>query len=282
LNDKTHCKKCCLTIDKNLKHCCRCKSTYNLDDEDCKCFKYQNIVDTFETIFSNGLKSKCLEFNCKSVELFENMIDSLQLNNSNDFYTNSNNWIFVYHGTPTLFGSQNICCDSWDTSMRGANGQAYGPGEYFTSSKTTAHTYAKSNGVIIISIIPNIKKFNIKEIKIVEKPGNEKWYVVNNTDKLSFALPIAIININNIKNINFECPKQHIRTIHKITDVMYSDNHHNFVSYDENTKRIVIDNFNKNNFIFDILINSTTYNINLKTMSQTNLTTNYKRNIMIK
>jgi hypothetical protein len=165
--------------------------------------------------------------------------------------------------------------------MRGHCGQLHGTGEYFTSSISTAHSYTRSNGVVIISIIPNVNKFNIKEIKTIDKPDNEKWYVVNNTDTLAFALPIAIINTNYIQDINFECPKKQFNTNLMINDVLYNDGS-KFIFFDANTRQIIINNFYCGILVFDITINSTMYNINLKTMSQKNLTTNYKRNIMFR
>jgi len=55
---------------------------------------------------------------------------------------------FAWHGTPSHSGLIGISSSSWDPGRR--NGQACGPGEYFSPSDTTSKSYAGGNGFLIV------------------------------------------------------------------------------------------------------------------------------------
>lgn len=232
------------------KHKCECEIIKN---------KILNAVNFILPLSANCHKyyiSSCINSECKAFINFINAIKQIKPSDISicQFIENLKNFIILWHGTPDQNNAFKICCESWDLSQRGTNGQIHGQGEYFSNIKDEAPTtYAKKNGVIIVSLVlsPDI----CDKIKIVIPSENEKWYVVDNTYNYSYAFPIGIIDINNnIRQYNeLHCPRRNPSLNSAGTSTTCNDNEPSYYNLNDvlctttNTNTISITSDDNNN-----------------------------------
>jgi hypothetical protein len=226
-----HCDHCCSIHSYQMEHCCiclrkkticKCSGIYTLATKIMKeflkdinkefivacclknnCSALLQFIKQHATINNKFIVACCLKNNCSALLQF---IKCLNLSIF-DFLKDNNNFIIVYHGTDSAQSAHDICCNSWLLSKRGIkNGQQHGKGEYFTSNINTAKEYSGLNGSIIISLIPNPVKFKISQIRAMDSVcKTEKWYIVDNSDKIKYVLPVGIINFSNTSDQFFVC-----------------------------------------------------------------------------
>lgn len=289
-----HCSVCCCNHEIFQLHCCCCRNIWGIGcDSACVC---DEIERKFFDIVSRDLEEKKMQQNfllsrcitkCLSSVFFTRGLQTFSFSSMNDFLSNPENFTICYHGTPSISGAFNICCESWNLKFRGRCGQVYGTGEYFTSCIKTAKEYAKQDGAIVLAIIPNsgigtkIKKHN--------RDCDEIWYVVNNDVESHYVFPVGIIEcVMKIPEI-YECQqiteKNNIVLIReKINDpnfALYFEGDSKKTEYDKNILGEIIEQIKNNNFLFDVTINSNQYTINFKKMKQINKLSRYERNIYL-
>lgn len=260
-----HCCKCkkIWYHDRHFKHCSKCCVTYASNIETCDCFvenkkielqkncvcnlvdchssnscpKYNDFIKICSDKINNFIKeypitkdysfSKCLRYECDSIQNFFKTIYELGFNNIIDFLNDDSNYVFMFHGTPNINYISQICCQSYSPVHRcscGGQTDLLGCGEYFTNKFNTARKYTNENGAVILNLVINpdiLKKTkynqNIKvnkncpdgwnemeeendgELKNKNMSDRECWYkgeefyVIDNLKTNSFCVPIAII-----------------------------------------------------------------------------------------
>ena len=95
---------------------------------------------------------------------------------------------FAYHGTKSTAAVRSILCEGLDVSRRA--GQAYGPGEYFS---TDAHlSFIYTNG------LPGLVVFAVFESQLLSDPaGNGRVLVLNNpSNERRLCLPLGILGFS--------------------------------------------------------------------------------------
>lgn len=234
----THCKICHIDNPSN-NHCCLCKS-----NDDCLCseIKKKLCILAQHFLIKNNIGdfklTPCLTTNCGSLQKFHKGLSLLGL--SFEKILEQKIYYLAFHGTKTYTSTQDICCNGWNIKFR--NGQAYGPGEYFSDSIHTAKSYAGYNGNVILSLLINVTVN--KHIKIHRVSYTEKYYVVDNLDDQTFSLPVAIIKNHQDFNNKFDvCPRtiNTTKIIRIIKNVKYRIDHR-WVDYAPNELNQIINN----------------------------------------
>lgn len=92
---------------------------------------------------------------------------------------------FAFHGSPNVTNVQSICWDGLDPARR--RGQAYGPGEYFSTDATVSSSYAGSSGYLTVFLLTKGPH---------NTTANDTYRIVNNpTDgKTAYCIPIGVID----------------------------------------------------------------------------------------
>jgi WWE domain len=280
-NDYTHCAKCCCSFDNGSKHCCVCGI-----NNACHCKQIMNIIEQITSTHiniwpTNCIVSKCLNTTCDAFPKFLRGIRTLGHldNNIINFLNDRNNHRFVYHGTPTIEGAKNICCKSWDTSMRSR--RAHGDGEYFSTNIGTARDYSDDSGAVVISIVIDTNSSYIKRVY----KDDETWYVVKNDNNNAFTLPVAIMEVNTDISSYKACPlEEKKQMLEKIcnSDIRIQFYDGQWTDYDNSSKMQIISKIKQGNSTFDIIINNgNVYSIDWNNMTQTNQSSGYRRNIRV-
>jgi hypothetical protein len=224
---------------------------------------------------------------CTSTQKFITGINHVRKNIPlHSFIKDINNFIIVNHGTPVVENAFKICCQSLSVLHR--KRQYCGSGEYFSSGLKTAKDYAGYNGAIVRTLLIN-PSICINDIKVVVGGDHEEdWYVVNNTQSMSFALPFGIYESGpSIKNIgSMYCVGKKTQDVfNKVTNggniiiSFYGDN--GFQQYDSDVHEIIKHEFISNKKSCEIKINNNIYVIDFILMTQTNKKSNFIRNISI-
>ena len=294
-----HCSCCCTLFPHNFEHCCSCNSMWEKEcGQKCNCSEIKRIMSIHVINYVDSLKmpnkflfSSCLA-QCESALLFINGIKILGFESLKEFFSDEENFMFCLHGTPSVSSACNISCQSWNLSFRGRIGQVYGKGEYFSTNIETAKYYAGIDGAIMVSVIPKNKN-NIRTYDSIVKTHRhsycENWYIVENTPSAFFALPVGVLQCNKELPELLTCQKLiKEKIIAEITDKAKKESFCIFfkgdtgkTQYDSQTIKTIISNIQSGIFVFDIMINSNLYTIDLQNMKQVNKTTKFKRDIYI-
>jgi hypothetical protein len=191
--DKKHCENCHIIYDNKYSHCCECSSLYKKNIHECDNLKcsIKNILISEKEKFNNK-KFVITPFLDKSKvhDLFINGFKSINKKyDSLEAILESREYEIVYHGTNNMDNIISICCNGWNITNRGKNGQVHGQGEYFSNSIKTPLKFS-DKGAIIATLIPsNISQDKIKKVQV----NDEIYYIINNNEKEYYCLPIAII-----------------------------------------------------------------------------------------
>ena len=283
-----HCNNCCFESNKNseIKHCCECQKELIVTNGNptCGCNITRIIIEekVKQFLISKSITeymiSPCLENKCNSINKFEKCILSLGFENICQFLNCDENWLLLYHGTDTQNKVKSICCEGWDVSRRGRNGQSYGEGEYFSNGINTGKNYSKKEGSIILSLVVNFP-FN-KCMSTHDFRGIEMYYIVKNPPDMLYSLPVAIIKHE--KDISKHCcPKNDIFKQKTISMVYWMDSI-TPISYDDSVMQQILGFVKMEIFEFVITAsNGEKYKINLINNSQTNVRTGYVRDIIV-
>jgi hypothetical protein len=197
-------------------------------------------------------------------------------NNLANFLKNSKDYVFAFHGTFSIENALNICCQSWDSTMRHV--QSEGAGEYFTTYLNTAASFGACGGIIITLII---YKKNTENICMMPRSKNENWYIVNNKKDISYCLPIGILHNDN-KLVYHQCPRKG-EIIQKILNQKFSniyyENSFGWQEYgDENVKKILL-NIKEGKILFKANIDSKIVIIDLIHFLEINIKNGFTKKI---
>lgn len=282
-----HCNSCCFKSDKNseIKHCCKCQEQLTADKNGnpiCRCDVARIIIEEKVKQFLSSksiteyIISPCLENKCNSIKKFEKCILSLGFENICKFLNSDDNWLLLYHGTDTQNKVKSICCEGWDVTRRGRNGQSYGEGEYFSDGINTGKNYSRTEGSIILSLVVS---YPLNKCMITHDfSGLEMYYIVNNPPDMLYSLPVAIIK--HVKDISKHCCPKNIFT--QTINMVYWMDSEMPISYDDNIMQQILGFIKKKTFEFVITTqNGEKYKINLINNSQTNVRTGYVRDIVV-
>lgn len=202
-----------------------------------------------------------------------------------EFLKDDSNYVFALHGTPLVNGAFDICCNSWNYKFRGRKGQAYGRGEYFTTSLNTAISYAGHGfGAIVVSIVISPEITTIVKKRFCSE--YENWYIVDNPHDSSFCLPVAVLQDKTAIEDYLICPRRKfLQLVKQIVSkdnisVCFDDN--GKIPYDEENTKEFLKNIKIGNPIFDIIgSNGYSYHVDLINMTQTNIRTSGSRRIFL-
>lgn len=151
---------------------------------------------------------------------------------------------FAYHGTQSQ-NVQSICCDGWNISKRGKNGQAHGQGEYFGKSIWTAERYSE-NGYIILSLLVT------KYARYVSTRDLGEIYVVDNTASNTYCLPVAIIE-DRIRLYSFNCLHTKFSIPFRCPSMIRVDcGGGEVIEYNYSMMETVRNNHSRGNYVFNV------------------------------
>ena len=301
-----HCCKCKQSWDSSItqQHCCLCQQLI------CKCSELKkqiftlarkiNISSIYQVDESESdsdilvykkikwFDSVCIDENCFAFSKFLEGIRQIKDPNLSllEFLQNESNFITLWHGTPRIENALQICCQSWQLTRRGTNGQAHGQGEYFSSKPFGApKSYTGNQGVIICTL--TIKPEICNTIHTVPQKNDETWYVINNTDTASFALPIGILDYRNVVSTYDKtcCCTKKTQDIFNMTQnrkVRFSfAEGESFIPFNETSQTSLLDAIKKKMHVVKINPNEYTYEINFGNMTQINLRSKRIRQIKV-
>jgi hypothetical protein len=261
-------------------HCCFCDRFC-----DCKCNEIIALIKPYALNFlkqqnisiNDFLFSPCLSINCSAMKKFCETLLATTAYNFDTLLKSKSHYRFLFHGTPNRSNVRQICCSGWEISKRGINGQAHGPGEYFTDYMHTAMNYSGPSGGILLSLVLHESITSALKIKYIS--SNEKYYIMNNTDTQLYSLPIAVLKVKCDLIGSIVCPKT-LSTITQVKGIRF---------YDEFWREYEPDSISKiNAFLsqglkqFSITTtNNFIYDIDIEKLIQRNRKSGFVRDIII-